>query len=98
MNSSSPELCQLLTTTNSPLELLVVQPRGGLHGKHHLLLSHIVLGVFTDPLPRNKHPIVARVGSHGNVFTESLPNSGSICHNTLPAASRLMMLVDDAAL
>jgi hypothetical protein len=36
-------------------------------------MSCIVLGVFTDPLPSNKRPIVARVGSRGDVFTESLP-------------------------
>jgi hypothetical protein len=39
--------------------------------------SYIVVGVFTDPLHSNRRP-VARVGSRGNVFTESLPSSGSI--------------------
>jgi hypothetical protein len=30
----------------------------------------------------NGRPIVARVCSRGNVFTESLPSNGSIRHNT----------------
>jgi hypothetical protein len=38
--------------------------------------------MFPDPLPSSRRPIVARVGSHGNVFTESLPSSGSMRHNT----------------
>jgi hypothetical protein len=46
-----------------------------------LLLSRIVLDVFTYPLPSNRHPIVALVYSRGNVFTESLPSNGSIHHN-----------------
>jgi hypothetical protein len=50
---------QLLTATTAPLELPVIQPRGGPHGKHRLLLSRIVLGVFTEPLPSNRRPIVA---------------------------------------
>jgi hypothetical protein len=33
---------------------------------------------FTDPLPSGGCPIVARVGSRGNVFTESLPSNGSM--------------------
>jgi hypothetical protein len=36
--------------------------------------------MFTDPLPSNIRPIFARVGSRRNVFTESLPSSGSIRH------------------
>jgi hypothetical protein len=63
------------------LELLVIYPRGGPLGEHRLLLSRIVSGVFTDPLPNNRHPNVGRVGSRGNVFTESLPSNGSIRHN-----------------
>jgi hypothetical protein len=39
------------------------------------------LGVFTDPLPSNRHPIAAHVGSRGDVFTESLPSNWSIRHN-----------------
>jgi hypothetical protein len=34
--------------------------------------------VFTDPLPSNRCPIVERVGSRGNVFTEPVPGNGSI--------------------
>jgi hypothetical protein len=71
MNSSSTELSQLLTAKTAPLELLVIQPRGGPHGKHRLLSIRIFLGVFIDPLPRDRSPIIARVGSHGGVFTES---------------------------
>jgi hypothetical protein len=41
-------------------------------------LSRIVLGVFTDPLLSNTRPIGARIGSRGNVFTESLPSNGYI--------------------
>jgi hypothetical protein len=45
-------------------------------------LTPVVLGMFTDPLPSNRRPIFAPVGSQGNVFTESLPSNGSIRHNT----------------
>jgi hypothetical protein len=39
-------------------------------------------GLPTDPLSRNRRPIVARVGYRGNVIiTESLPCSGSMRHN-----------------
>jgi hypothetical protein len=51
--------------------------------KNLLLLSRIVLGVFIDPLPSNRRPIIARVGSRVNVFTEPLPSIESICHNNL---------------
>jgi hypothetical protein len=53
------------------------------HSKHRILLSGIVLGVFTDPLPSNRRHIFARVGFLGNVFTESLPSNGSTSHNIL---------------
>jgi hypothetical protein len=36
--------------------------------------------VFADPLPNNGRSIVVRFGSHGNVFTESLPSNESIRH------------------
>jgi hypothetical protein len=36
--------------------------------------------VITAPLPSNKRPIVARFGSRGNVFTESLPSNGFLRH------------------
>jgi hypothetical protein len=45
-------------------------------------LSRTVLGVFTDPLPINRLPIVASVGSRGNMFTESLPSNESVGHST----------------
>jgi hypothetical protein len=41
------------------------------------------LGVFTYPLARNIRHIFARIGFLGNVFTESLPNNGSLRHNIL---------------
>jgi hypothetical protein len=50
-------------------------------------LPCIVLGVFTDPLPSNRRPIVGRVGSRGNVFTESLSSNGSIRHNIFTPVS-----------
>jgi hypothetical protein len=37
--------------------------------------------VFPDPSPSNIRPIVVRVGSHGKMFTESLPSIESIRHN-----------------
>jgi sugar lactone lactonase YvrE len=37
--------------------------------------------VFINPLSSNRHPIVARVGSPGNVFIESPPSSGSEFHS-----------------
>jgi hypothetical protein len=48
--------------------------------KQRLQLSRIVLGLFTNPLPSNSRPIVARVGFRGNVLTESLPSNGFIRH------------------
>jgi hypothetical protein len=36
--------------------------------------------LFTDLLPCSGRPIVTRVGSRGNVLTESLPSNGSIHH------------------
>jgi hypothetical protein len=39
--------------------------------------------MFTGPLPSNRSPTVANVGSRGNVFTKSLPSNGSIHHNIL---------------
>jgi hypothetical protein len=74
---SSPELCPFLDNC------FVIQPRSRPRGKHRLLFPRIVLDVFTDPLPSNRHPIVARVGSRRNVLTESLPSNGSIHHNIL---------------
>jgi hypothetical protein len=38
-------------------------------------------GVFTAPLPSNIRPTVDRIGSRGNVFTESLPSNGHTRHN-----------------
>jgi hypothetical protein len=39
-------------------------------------------GLFTDPLPTNGRPIVERVYFRWDVFTESMPSIGSICHNS----------------
>jgi hypothetical protein len=40
-------------------------------------------GLFSEPLPSNGRPIVARVRLRGNMFTESLPSNGSIRHNII---------------
>jgi hypothetical protein len=44
-------------------------------------MQPVVLDMFPNPLPSNRRPIVLRVGSHGNVFNESLPSNASIRHN-----------------
>jgi hypothetical protein len=58
------------------------------------LVVQLVASRYTDwaipapvywSLPSNKRLIVAHVGSHGNVFTESLPSKGSIPRNILKA-------------
>jgi hypothetical protein len=67
-----------LKTTDCSLGTSRCIASGGTHGKHRLQLSRIVLGVFIVPLPTSKRPIVARVGSRGNVFTKSLPSNGFI--------------------
>jgi hypothetical protein len=36
-----------------------------------------------DPLPSNGRHVVARTGSRGNVFTESLRSNGSVRHNII---------------
>jgi hypothetical protein len=83
MNSSSTELSRLLTTTNCSLRTSRHIASGRTPRKTLSSIVHSVLGVFIDPLPSNRRPIVARVGSRGNVFTESLPSNGSVRHNTL---------------
>jgi hypothetical protein len=83
MNSSSTEFSQLLTTINCSHGTSHYIASGRTPWKHRLLLSRNVLDVFTDPLPSNRHPIVARVGSRGKVFAEPLPSNGSTGHNTL---------------
>jgi hypothetical protein len=44
--------------------------------------------LITDPLPSNGRPIAVRVGSHRNVFTESLPSNGSIRHTIYNTSER----------
>jgi hypothetical protein len=73
MNSSSTELSQLLTAADCSL--------GTSHYIALGLLSRIVFGVFTDPLPSSRCPIVVHIGSSGNVFTKSLPGCGSAHHS-----------------
>jgi hypothetical protein len=53
-------------------------------------------GMFTDPLPSNRSPTVERVGSRGNVFTESLPSNGYTRHNInmCPETFNLWVLVE----
>jgi hypothetical protein len=73
MNFSSTKLSQILTSKSSLGTSRYIAsertPR-----KTPSSIARLVLGVFADPLPRNRRPIFARVGSHGNVFTESLPS------------------------
>jgi hypothetical protein len=78
MNSSSTELSQLLTATNSERFSLslYVTPRHRPCSKHTEIF-------FTDPLPSNRRRIFALVGSRGNVFADALPNNGSVRHNML---------------
>jgi hypothetical protein len=83
MNSSSTELFQLLTTTKCFRGASRYIALGGPHGKHHVVLSCIVICMFTDPLPTSRHPIVSHVGSHGNVFIKLLPSNGSVCRNII---------------
>jgi hypothetical protein len=71
------------TITNCSLGTSRYTASGRTQVKHCLLLSRIVLGVLTAPLRSNRRPIVARIGSRGNVFTEYLPSKGSIRHNIL---------------
>jgi hypothetical protein len=81
-------LCQRRLTAY--FELFVIYPRGGPHGKYSLMLSSIVLSVFTDPLPSNRRPIVKRLGSRGNVFTDSFSSNGSVrknMHNPVRSSS-----------
>jgi hypothetical protein len=45
--------------------------------------------MFTDPLPCNRRPIVARVVSRGDVFIESLPSNMSQYHDSVYVVIRL---------
>jgi hypothetical protein len=51
--------------------------------------------VFTDPLPSNRRPIVARVGSRGTVFTESLSSDGSILHSMFYGLIKMLAVVQN---
>jgi hypothetical protein len=85
-----------LSTLFCSIELFFISTLHKSRGKHGLLFSRIVLGVFTAPLhssgggadnKENNLSIVeaclprARV-YRGHVFTESLPSNGYTCHNT----------------
>jgi hypothetical protein len=52
-----------------------------LHGPRRKHSLYCYGSVLTDPLPSNGRRIVARVGSGGNVFTESLPSNAYTSHN-----------------
>jgi hypothetical protein len=65
-----------------------ITPRHGWRRKHNL--SIVEKALFTYPLPTNRCPIVARVGSRCNVYTESLPSNGSIRHSII---SQLICIV-----
>jgi hypothetical protein len=45
--------------------------------------------MFTDPLPSNGRPIVARVCSRGNVITESLSSNGYTRNNLYSCTFRV---------
>jgi hypothetical protein len=83
------------------MELLVIYPLGRPHRKHGLILSPIVLGVYTDPLSSNRPPIIAGVGFRGNVFTEPFPSNGSmrrnifIIHETVSKERSMYMFIFD---
>jgi hypothetical protein len=80
MNSSSNEFSQLLTKIDCSLGVSRYIVSGGPHGKESSIVPYC-FNVFTDPLPRNRRTIVARVGFRGNVFTEPLPSNGYIHNN-----------------
>jgi hypothetical protein len=73
MNSSSTELSQLITTNSNDLPCPFMTPWHEPRSKTQPL--YCLGGLLTDPLPSNGRPIVAHVGSSGNVFTESLPSN-----------------------
>jgi hypothetical protein len=61
-----------------------------LHGPHRKHSLYCWRGVLVAPLPSSRRPIVARVISRENVFTESLPSNGYTRHIILciPSKSR----------
>jgi hypothetical protein len=86
LNSSAPKLIsrqagvpKLYSSLHSMLLNTSLQPLCTDHGENP---ASVIKEEFTDPLPSNGRPTVARVDSGGNVFTESLPSNGSIRHNT----------------
>jgi hypothetical protein len=72
------ECLSLLSLLFCPAEHFLITTLHGPHRKHSLYCSS---GVFTEPLPTNRRPIVASVCLRGNVFTESLPNNGYTRHS-----------------
>jgi hypothetical protein len=71
------------------VEFFFISTLHGPHGKHRLLLTRIVLGVFTTPLHSNgrgadhtEDNLLLRRVCRGHVFTESLPSSGYPRHST----------------
>jgi hypothetical protein len=65
--------CLYSTTSVLYFRTLLIITLHGPRGKHSLYCWR---GLFTAALPSNRLPTVARVGSRGNVFTESLINNG----------------------
>jgi hypothetical protein len=67
-----------------------------LHGSRRKHSLYCWRGVFTAPVPNNRRPIVARFGSRGNVFTESLSSNGytrqNIIHRILKRSVALNIL------
>jgi hypothetical protein len=91
-NSNQLDSTRLLQASELFLITTLHEPRG----KHRRLLSRIVLGVFTDPLPSNRRPIVMLIGSRGNVFTESLPSSGYTRRSMLLGSNSLILITNDS--
>jgi hypothetical protein len=99
-NSSAPKLIswkagfsKLDSFLCCTVEFFFITNYHGSHGKHRLLLYLIILSVFTDPSSSNRRPIVARVGSRGSVFTESLPSNGSIRHSMIKGNASILSRV-----
>jgi hypothetical protein len=85
----SPELDSNLDNNSNDLLCHLITPRHGPLRKQCIYCW----GLFTDPLPSNGRPVVARVRFHGNVFTKSLSSSGSIRHSIIVIARNVLGFV-----
>jgi hypothetical protein len=75
-----PKLDSSLSTIFYTAEYILITTLHGPYGKHCPYCYGVV---FTDPLSRNGHPTLWRIGSRRNVFTQSLPSSGNTRHNII---------------